>query len=69
MTLTKTINIEINLNDIIEDYHLNHDSCMYEIVYAVQQYLKSRDQIVRFLLNDLDEERIIKAVKKQCKKE
>lgn len=69
MTLTKTLNIEINLNDIIEDYHLNHNACMYDIAYAVHQYLESRNQIVRFLLNDLDEERIIKAVKKQCEKE
>ena len=69
MKITKTVQIDIDINDIIETYGLDTDSELDEIQDAVHDYIRGLDDQDYYLLNDLDEENIGNAVLHEIVKE
>lgn len=62
MTITKTVEIEIYIDGIIEQYDLDKNSTLDEIAEAVHDYVLGLDDADYYLINELDEENIANAV-------
>lgn len=62
MTLTKTVEIEIDTDLIIEENRLDSDSQRYEIRYAVINYVAGLDDCEYYLISYKDEEKIVRII-------
>lgn len=62
MTLTKTVTIDIDIELLIDDYHLDSNSKGYEIREAISDYVWWLDDFENRLINDKDMKKIEKAV-------
>ena len=70
MTLTKTVEINIDIDQIIDEYHLDSNSKGYEIREAISDYVWWFDDFENKLITDHDLRAIEQAVfKKLGKKE
>lgn len=62
MTLTKTVEFEIDTDLIIEENGLNSDSKRYEIRDAVIDYVVRLDDYKYYLISYKDEEKIVRII-------
>ena len=62
MKITKTVEIDIYIDGIIEQYDLDKNSTLDEIAEAVHDYVLGLDDADYYLINELDEENIANAV-------
>lgn len=62
MTLTKTVTIDIDIEQLIDDYRLDPNSKGYEIREAVNDYVWWLDDFENRLINYEDLKKIEKAV-------
>ena len=69
MIITKTVEIEIYIDGIIEQYDLDKNSTLDEIAEAVHDYVLGLDDADYCLINELDEENIGNAVLHEIVKE
>lgn len=64
MEITKTITIEIEIDEIIENNDLNKETSEEDIYDAVQDYVDSLHNMEYYLIDDEDKENICQAVLK-----
>lgn len=69
MTLTKTVTIDIDIDQIIDEYHLDSNSKGYEIREAISDYVWWFDDFESKLITDHDLKAIERAVLKKLGKE
>lgn len=62
MIITKTVEIDIYIDGIIEQYELDKNSTLDEIAEAVHDYTEGLDDADYYLINEQDEEKICHAV-------
>ena len=62
MEITKTVTIEIDIDEIVEEYGLNKKASLKDIYNAVRDYTEGLDDAYYYLINEQDEENICHAV-------
>lgn len=62
MTLTKTVEIEIDIDQIIDENELDSDSKRYEIRDSVIDYVAGLDDCEYYLISYEDEEKIVRII-------
>lgn len=64
MEITKTVTIEIDIDEIIDVYELDKKASMEDIYNAVRDYTEGLDDAYYYIINEQDEENICRAVLK-----
>ena len=62
MKITKTVRIEIDIDEIIDVYELDKEASMEDIYNAVRDYTEGLDDAYYYLIDAQDEENICHAV-------
>ncbi len=62
MKLTKTVEIEINIDQIIDEYRLNSDVKWNEILYSVVDYVAGLDDYEYYLISYEDKDRMARII-------
>lgn len=64
MEITKTVTIDIDVDEIIEVYELDKKASLEDIYNAVRDYTEGLDDAYYYIINEQDEENICRAVLK-----